>query len=121
MLLFYRSFIPSPPVPRYVVRAPRDGLWGVEVSPGRWNGMIGEVLQNRALLAAGAFTVNAQRQSVINFTVFIDRQPYNLLTRRPDHLTRALLFLQPFAADVRWVEGMARERVVWVNGLERQW
>ena len=62
--------------------------------------MIGDVLEGRALLAAGAFTVNAARQSVINYTVFIDRQPYNLLTRRPDHLTRALLFLQPFAADV---------------------
>ena len=75
--------------------------------------MIGEILQNRALLAAGAFTVNAPRQSVINFTVFIDRQPYNLLTRRPDHLTRALLFLQPFAADVRRGRRWQRERAVW--------
>ncbi|KAF0314387.1 Ionotropic receptor 93a [Amphibalanus amphitrite] len=97
------SSSPCPPYSdRYVVRAPRDGLWGIEESPGRWNGMIGEILEGRALMAAGAFTVNAQRQSVINYTVFIDRQPYNLLTRRPDHLTRALLFLQPFAADTWW-------------------
>ncbi|XP_037067958.1 ionotropic receptor 93a-like [Pollicipes pollicipes] len=86
----------------YVVRAPRDGLWGEEVSPGRWNGMIGEVLEGRVMLAAGAFTVNAARQRVINYTVFIDRQPYNMLTRRPDRLTRALLFLEPFATDTWW-------------------
>lgn len=82
------------------MRAPEDGLWGVQDSSGKWSGMIGEVLAGRALLAAGAFTVTAERQSAINYTVFIDRQPYNLLTRRPDRITRALLFLEPFAADV---------------------
>ncbi len=29
----------------YIVTEPPDGMWGVEVSPGQWNGMIGMVMR----------------------------------------------------------------------------
>lgn len=45
-----------------------DGKYGAEESPGKWNGMIGVVMNRDADMAAAPMTISAQRQKVVDFT-----------------------------------------------------
>lgn len=83
----------------YVVKEPSDGKWG-DLKNGKWNGMISQVINNEVLLAAAAFSVSAEREVVVNFTVPLDMQPYAFMYRRPKELSRYLLFIDPFTPSV---------------------
>lgn len=65
-----------------------------------WERMIQEVRQKEVFLGAGAFIITAERKRIINFTTPIGIEPYTFLVARPQELSRALLFLSPFAGDV---------------------
>lgn len=55
------------------------------------------------LLAASAFTITEDRKARINFTIPISIQPYAFLVSRPRELSRALLFMAPFASNVHLI------------------
>ncbi|XP_044740653.1 ionotropic receptor 93a [Chrysoperla carnea] len=67
-----------------------------------------EVLRKRSvLMAACAVTVNNQRKHIINYTMPISTETYTFLVSRPKELSRALLFLSPFALDTWLCLGIA--------------
>ena len=83
----------------YVVKEPSDGKWG-DKKNGQWNGMIEQVIKKEVLLAAASFAISAERQAVVNFTEPLDMQPYTFMYRRPQELSRYLLFIDPFTPYV---------------------
>jgi hypothetical protein len=62
--------------------------------------MIRQVMDKQVLFAAASFAVDASRMSVVNFTNTIDVQPYTFMYRRPGHLTKYTLFIDPFTSNV---------------------
>lgn len=60
-----------------------------------------KMIQNKeAFLAAYAYTITEESKSLVNFTIPISTQTYNLLAARPKELSRALLFMSPFSRGV---------------------
>ncbi|XP_020712212.2 ionotropic receptor 93a [Athalia rosae] len=53
----------------------------------------------KVLLAACAATISESRKTVLNFTRPVSIQTYSLLTSRPRHLSRALLFMSPYTKE----------------------
>jgi hypothetical protein len=86
---------------RYVVQPPADGKWGVKDKDGNWNGMVGMVQKNEVLIAVASMVVTDERRQIISFTDTIDRQPYTFMYGRPQELSRALIFIEPFTPRVR--------------------
>jgi hypothetical protein len=72
----------------------------VQDRDGRWNGMIRQVMNKEVLFAAASFAVDDTRMTVVNFTETIDVQPYTFMYRRPGHLTKYTLFIDPFTSNV---------------------
>ena len=62
--------------------------------------MIRQVMAKEVLFAAASFAVDSTRMSVVDFTETIDVQPYTFMYRRPGHLTKYTLFIDPFTANV---------------------
>lgn len=74
-----------------------DGRFGVEQEPGRWNGMIGELLAGKADLALAPLTMTSHRSTVVDFTAPFMTLGIGLLNAREDE-TVAHTFLSPFSA-----------------------
>ena len=83
----------------YNVKEPADGLWGTSEN-GQWNGMVKQLINKEVVIAAASFAMSHERQQVINFTDPIDLQPYSFLYRRPKAISRAGIFIKPFAPSV---------------------
>ena len=49
-----------------------DGFYGREISPGRWNGMIGVLMEDKADVAVGYIAITKERSEVVDFSVSID-------------------------------------------------
>ncbi|XP_052132135.1 ionotropic receptor 93a [Frankliniella occidentalis] len=61
-----------------------------------WDKILLNVRDNKVFMGAGALSVTAERQRLVNFTRLISRQPYCMLVVRPRELSRAMLFTSPF-------------------------
>ncbi|XP_046624536.1 uncharacterized protein LOC124307152 [Neodiprion virginianus] len=57
------------------------------------------VRSKKVLIAACAYTVNEQKNSMVNFTRPVSTQTYSLLASRPKQLSRALLFTSPYTKE----------------------
>lgn len=80
----------------YKVVSPSDESFGIKQSNGQWNGIVGQLQRNEVTLGATALVMSNERMEVINFTLPIDLEPYTFMFRRPQELSRALLFVDPF-------------------------
>ena len=80
-----------------------DGLWGSPVGRNKWNGMVEVVRTGEADVGAAAFTITEERQRAIDFSIPFDLQPHGFIASRPDEISRALLFIQPFQTST-WVK-----------------
>ncbi|XP_046750223.1 uncharacterized protein LOC124413578 [Diprion similis] len=80
-----------------------DGKTANSQLPSMTNSISSNVIElvrsKRVLIAACAFTVNEQKNSMVNFTRPISIQTYSLLAARPKHLSRALLFSSPYTKE----------------------
>lgn len=74
-----------------------DGRFGAEQEPGRWNGMIGELLAGKADMALAPLTMTSRRSAVVDFTVPFMTLGIGLLNAREDE-TVMHTFLSPFSA-----------------------
>ncbi len=63
---------------------------------GKWTGMIGQVANREVFMGAAPFTISANRNQVVNFSTPFDLQPYTFMIRKPQELSKALLFIKPF-------------------------
>lgn len=86
----------------YEVEIPGDNTYGRETLNGSWNGMIGLILENRADIAVGVFSVTHSRSQVVDFSVGFLEEPATILIPPPAQESRLLVYAKPFQLQV-WV------------------
>lgn len=80
-----------------------DGQYGQQTPSGQWTGMVGEVIDGKADIAAGALTVTIQREEDLDFTKPFLSTAVNLLVQKPQRLDLGLGYLvRPFSTDF-WI------------------
>lgn len=67
-----------------------------------WNGMIGEVVYQRAVMAVGSLTINEERSEVVDFSVPFVETGISVMVSRSNGTVSPSAFLEPFSASV-WV------------------
>ena len=71
------------------------------MSPGNWNGMIGEVLDGRADFAIADISITSKRASAVRFTMPWMNLGISILYVQPRPAPPSMLaFLDPFTTDV---------------------
>ncbi|KAK6731580.1 hypothetical protein RB195_007812 [Necator americanus] len=74
----------------YTIHEVKDKAYGIREDNGKWNGMVGELMNGEADLAVASLTITYSRSEVIDFTV-----PYM-------HLGISILFKKPQTAESDW-------------------
>ncbi|XP_048847214.1 glutamate receptor ionotropic, NMDA 2A [Brienomyrus brachyistius] len=67
-----------------------------------WNGMVGEVVNKKAVMAVGSLTINEERSEVIDFSVPFVETGISVMVSRSNGTVSPSAFLEPFSASV-WV------------------
>ncbi|XP_076447975.1 glutamate receptor 2-like [Babylonia areolata] len=68
----------------YEIRVAKDGSYGSQVGPQGWTGMIGELVNGTADIAAGALTMTRAREEVVRFITPIMTSDVSLLVKKPE-------------------------------------
>lgn len=98
MLHFTFEIYPSP-----------DGLYGGETENGTWDGMIAELINKRADVAAAALTITESREKVVDFSVPFMYYTEEMLLKKTSSENREIDYLQfmnPFQNNV-WFATLA--------------
>ena len=75
--------------------------YGALTDNGSWNGMIGEILADRADLAIADLTINAQREQVVDFSMpFLDLGISILFVSAPSKSINLFSFMTPLSVEV---------------------
>ncbi|XP_077445967.1 uncharacterized protein grin2da isoform X2 [Stigmatopora argus] len=69
---------------------------------GEWNGMVGEVVSNRADMAIGSLTINEERSEVVEFSVPFVETGISVMVSRSNGTVSPSAFLEPYSPAV-WV------------------
>ncbi|XP_041943534.1 glutamate receptor ionotropic, NMDA 2A [Alosa sapidissima] len=67
-----------------------------------WNGLVGEVVYKKAVMAVGSLTINEERSEVIDFSVPFVETGISVMVSRSNGTVSPSAFLEPFSASV-WV------------------
>uniref|UniRef100_A0A8C2WCA2 Glutamate receptor n=1 Tax=Cyclopterus lumpus TaxID=8103 RepID=A0A8C2WCA2_CYCLU len=67
-----------------------------------WNGMVGEVVYKKAVMAVGSLTINEERSVAIDFSVPFVETGISVMVSRSNGTVSPSAFLEPFSASV-WV------------------
>lgn len=81
----------------YKLQLVKPEKFGYEVSPGRWTGLIGELVEGKVDMAAAPLTMTSKRSTVVEFTVPFMTLGIGLMASRQDE-TLVHSFLSPFSA-----------------------
>lgn len=85
----------------YTIKLVEDGLYGTQNADGTWNGIVQELIDKKADLAVGAFTITYQREQAIDFTKPFLNLGISILLKRPVKRSPSLFsFLSPLTIDV---------------------
>ena len=87
----------------YQVITPPEGerYFGTKQSrDGSFNGVLGMLQRGEAQLSGAILVVNEERMEAVNFSLPVSLEPYTLMFQRPQELSRALLFIDPFTPVV---------------------
>jgi len=68
----------------YELQLVKDGQWGERADSGGWSGMIGEVVDEDADLAAAALAITTLRKTAIDFTDSVGENSLTLLVNKND-------------------------------------
>ncbi|CAF0713911.1 unnamed protein product [Brachionus calyciflorus] len=79
-----------------------DGLYGDLDTNKQWNGLMGELVSERADLILAPFTINPERAQYVDFTKPFKYQGITILVKRKGSDSSLVSFLQPFK-DGLWV------------------
>ncbi|XP_022787771.1 glutamate receptor 4-like [Stylophora pistillata] len=80
-----------------------DGFYGALTENGTWNGMIGEIINGNANMAAAPVTITETREKVVDFTVPYMYYTDDLLVKKTStEATDLLQFMDPFENGV-WI------------------
>ncbi|KAM9775610.1 uncharacterized protein grin2da [Syngnathus typhle] len=69
---------------------------------GEWNGMVGEVVSDRADMAIGSLTINEERSEVVEFSVPFVETGISVMVSRSNGTVSPSAFLEPYSPAV-WV------------------
>ncbi|XP_064178736.1 glutamate receptor ionotropic, NMDA 2A-like [Anguilla rostrata] len=67
-----------------------------------WNGLVGEVVYKKAVMAVGSLTINEERSEAIDFSVPFVETGISVMVSRSNGTVSPSAFLEPFSASV-WV------------------
>jgi len=83
---------------RYTIEESASNIYGApDVFTGEWNGMVRYLIDNKADLAIGPFTISSSRQTVIDFTQpFLDVGLSIIMKKEEDSDYKVFSFLRPF-------------------------
>ncbi|KAL7644527.1 UNVERIFIED_CONTAM: hypothetical protein RMT77_005359 [Armadillidium vulgare] len=98
---------------QYEIRHSPTGVYGIQDSEtGEWNGLVRELMDNKADLAIGSMTINYARESVIDFTKPFMNVGISILFKAPtSQQTRLFSFMNPLAIEI-WLYVMAAYMLV---------
>ncbi|KAK3888180.1 hypothetical protein Pcinc_007751 [Petrolisthes cinctipes] len=68
---------------RFQILRPPDGLWGVELQNGTWNGMLGMLQRQEVDMALGPFAISYPRTKVADFIGSVFVLPHRVYLPRP--------------------------------------
>ncbi|KAK4317066.1 hypothetical protein Pmani_011816 [Petrolisthes manimaculis] len=68
---------------RFQILRPPDGLWGVEMENGTWNGMLGMLQRQEVDMALGPFAISYPRTQVADFIGSVFVLPHRVYLPRP--------------------------------------
>lgn len=90
-----------------------DGKYGViDLESGEWNGIVKQLINQKADIAVGSMTINYARESVIDFTKPFMNLGISILFKIPSvETTKLFSFMNPLAMDV-WLYIMAAYVIV---------
>ncbi|KZS16651.1 putative Ionotropic receptor 76a [Daphnia magna] len=84
----------------YQVDFPSKGKYGKELANGSWDGMIGMILDQRADIGVGAFSIIHSRYQVVDFTVGFYQESSSILIPSPIENHQLLACTKPFRLEV---------------------
>ncbi|XP_070567432.1 glutamate receptor ionotropic, kainate 2-like [Ptychodera flava] len=85
----------------YEIRIVPDGRYGGEVSPGVWNGMVGQLVERKADLAVAPLTISYIREKVMDFAKPFMNTGISILYRVPESKNPGVFsFLSPLDFDI---------------------
>lgn len=91
---------------QYILMTNKDGKMGSKNRNGKWNGLIGDIVEKRAQVAIGAITISAVRELDVDFSKpFMDFK-VSLLMQKEKEQVNLFVFLQPFERNV-WLSTLA--------------
>ncbi|CAL4058607.1 unnamed protein product, partial [Meganyctiphanes norvegica] len=68
---------------RFEILRPPDGKWGLELSNGSWNGMLGMIHRKEVEMAIGPFAVSYARSRIVDYPAPLFILPHRLYLPRP--------------------------------------
>lgn len=86
----------------YTIKEADDGKYGrFDEETGSWNGMIGELQNQKADMVVADITITSEREKVVDFTVPFMNLGITILHRKPTRKTpNPFSFLSPFVTDL---------------------
>ena len=86
----------------FVLTKPPDGQWGALQSDGTWTGMVRELQEGRADIAATDFTVTRARSDVITFAQPITQIYHSLFIQNPSGTFNYMAYIEPMK-NMSWL------------------
>ncbi|XP_071847294.1 glutamate receptor 2-like isoform X2 [Apostichopus japonicus] len=86
----------------YTFHVVGDGNYGNPTRHGKWDGMIGEILDGKADLAVAGITITKKRQKVVDFTKPFMDFGISIMLKKPAKESRHFDFLGPFSIEI-WI------------------
>uniref|UniRef100_UPI00398E7E5A glutamate receptor U1-like isoform X1 n=2 Tax=Pristiophorus japonicus TaxID=55135 RepID=UPI00398E7E5A len=86
---------------RYEINLVKDGFYGRKLQNGRWNGMLGELINEEADIAIAPLTITRMREETFGFTRPFMSVGISILMRKDSNSqgTSLFQFLSPFSAE----------------------
>ncbi|XP_067138426.1 probable glutamate receptor isoform X2 [Centruroides vittatus] len=85
----------------YVVEDQKDKIYGIEKN-GKWNGMIGKLINDKADIAAADLSWSPERAEVVEFTFPIFPEYVTFAYKAPKSLSRAWILFETYSYQV-WI------------------
>ena len=86
----------------FILTRPPDGQWGSLQSDGTWTGMVRELQEGRADIAATDFTVTRARSDVITFAQPITQIYHSLFIQNPSGTFNYMAYIEPMK-NMAWL------------------